>query len=507
MSTTELPNKFTGYPAIGDASWGATLNSTFINIDSAFGGNQAFALGAASGVVSVNNNVYTGNYPANTASYVPLSWTLTGTLTANVNLQLPTGVGGHWLVNNQCTMGAYTITVSAVSGVTSATLMAGIQEVYSDGLGNINFVTSMGAFTGNVSATGSVTAGTTLNAGTNITGNGTISMSGGATETLNLVATSGTVTLTANAGTGYLANTGAGNFNFNVPTGYGYHFEVNGAGVGNLTASGLAVPASITSTSGGFIFPDGTTQTTFSPPTPWAITGGLPTSMTGTNTTANIQFSATTCSDASGTVNLIGGPFTLLASNGNAANGFSTGSPLTSSQTYHVYICKGGSGYCGYASTSANMSAGSAPTGYNTYVRRLFSFTTNGSGAPNPFVSDEINGGAYIAYLATPVLDINGVTVTTANRTLYSLSIPLGVKMQWQGRPMQSGSWVGIYTSPDESDIAPSTTVAPLADTQVYSMSVGRAIITNTSGQIGVRGTTGGTLYLATSGWIDNRRS
>jgi len=123
MATTTV-NKSLIEPSIGDSGWGTTLNGDFTNIDSAFGGNAAISL--TTGTVSLTSS-----------QYIPLSWTLTGTLSGNAILQLPSGVGGQWTVYNNCTQGSYTITVSAVGGSTSATLASGVQIIYSDGAGNI----------------------------------------------------------------------------------------------------------------------------------------------------------------------------------------------------------------------------------------------------------------------------------------------------------------------------------------------------------------------------------
>ena len=226
--------------------------------------------------------------------------------------------------------------------------------------------------------------------------------------------------------------------------------------------------------------------------------------MSGSSTTASITISAAKCTDASLTTTLSWAGGTIGTGTGINTLGVAT---LANSTTYHVYLCKGASGTGIYASTTYSMGAASAPSGYTQYVRRLFSFLTTSAGAPQAFNADEITGGGYVAYLSTPTLDVSAATASTASRTLYTLSVPQGPKMQWQGRLIQNGSWVGTYTSPDEPDLTPSTTAAPLADTSVYSFSLGRTIMTNGSGQIGVRGASGGVFYLSTAGWIDGRRS
>jgi hypothetical protein len=475
MTTTYLPNKYSGYPAIGDGGpgWGNAQTATVVNIDAAFGGNQAFALGSASGTISVTGNVYVGAYPANTPSYVPLSWTLTGTLTASVTLQIPAGVGGQWLINNQCTMGAYTITVAAASGVTSATLSTGVQAIYSDGLGNINLTTqsvsgyaplASPAFTG-------VPTAPTASPGTNST----------QLATTAFVTASFLTTATASATYAPIAS----------PTFTGSPAAPTAIAGTNTTQ--IATTAFVTTAVSG--------ATSASK---WFITGGIPTAMSGTNTTASITISACSCADATGTSSLSYAGGTVTTGTGINTLGVAT---LANSTTYHVYICVGGSGTGIYASTTYGMGAASAPSGYQSYVRRIFSFLTTSAGAPQAFTADEIAGGSYVAYLSTPTLDVNAATASTASRTLYTMSVPQGPKMQWQGRLAQSSGLVANYTSPDELDLAPSITAAPLSDTNVYSMSLGRTIMTNGSGQIGVRGANAATFSLSTLGWIDMRRS
>ena len=130
---TVSPNKALQEPAYNSSRWDTPLNANFVNTDAAFGGVQAFNLASASGTVGVTASIYAGAYPANTASYIPLVWSLTGALTANVNLQIPSGVGGRWLCNN-VTTAAHTITISSAGGGASITATQGaITDFYSDG--------------------------------------------------------------------------------------------------------------------------------------------------------------------------------------------------------------------------------------------------------------------------------------------------------------------------------------------------------------------------------------
>ena len=128
-----MSNKNIVEPAYNASGWSTPLNANFVNTDAAFGGVQAFNLAAASGTVAVSATVYAGAYPANTASYVPLIWSLSGTLTAAVNLQIPSGVGGRWLCNN-VTSGAFTVTISSAGAGATITASQGvITDFYSDG--------------------------------------------------------------------------------------------------------------------------------------------------------------------------------------------------------------------------------------------------------------------------------------------------------------------------------------------------------------------------------------
>ena len=432
MSTTYLPTKHLGYPAFGDsgASWTSAINASLANVDSAFGGLQTFSLGAASGTISVNANVYNGAYPANVASYIPLSWTLTGTLTANVNLQIPASTGGLWIVNNLCTMGSYTVTFSAASGSTSATLSTGIQIVYSDGVGNISIATpALSSYAPIASPTFTGTpAAPTASPGTNTT----------QLATTAFVATS-FAPLASPALTG-------------TPTAPTQSVNDNSTNVATTAYVSTQITAQLA-------------------PSPLAITGGIPTAMTGTNTTASITVSASTATDITATVGISYAGGTWAVSNGNAINGYSGGATLPNSSTINVYLCKGGSGTGLYASTVFGLSAGSAPTGYTSYIRRLFSFTTDVAGSPIGYTAFESSGGGYIAYLKAAIHDVNAVTIPLS-KTNYSVSVPSGMRVQYIARASTSDA---IYIfGPDEA--TPSSSI--------FSYFPNLSITTNTSAQI-----------------------
>jgi type VI secretion system secreted protein VgrG len=541
MATTTV-NKSLIEPSIGDPGWGTTLNGDFTNIDSAFGGNAAISL--TTGTVSLTSS-----------QYIPLSWTLSGTLSGNVILQLPSGVGGQWTIYNNCTQGSYTITVSAVGGSTSATLASGVQIIYSDGAGNIRLsatpftsvgsskqviYNSSGSLTGSSNFTydgqvltvtgtaktitgGSISGGTaqlTFSGSLTYTSGDYILVSGATPSGLNGVfAVTSSTTTSVSYSTSATGSVSAGGtitpVLVNAVNGAvtGSALSITGvASTGNLTAETVTASGLVYSSSGGFKFPDNTTQTTANSVTPWSITGGLPTAFSGVNTSASITISSCICADSTFAVTLTyaGGNITT----GTGINTLGT-STLANSTTYHVYICKGTSGTGVFGSTIApsSFSGSNAPSGYQSYFRRLFSLNTNSSGTPNGYNADELASGSYIAYyLSSSIInDFYGLP-STGSRTLYTMNIPTGLKFQWNGRILIGGSNNYVFTSPDEPDIAIQSSSTPAAGTgtpdfSVYSVSIGKILITNTSGQIGVKcSTSTNNLSMMTTAFVDSRR-
>jgi len=263
--------------------------------------------------------------------------------------------------------------------------------------------------------------------------------------------------------------------------------------------------------SGAYSVPAGTVGVTYN-----AIAGCLPSSMAGTSTTASMTVSSGQAANSTNAVYITGAGYSWAVSNGNAINGYQGGTTLPNSSTIHMFLCTGASGTGTFASTSLTPTL---PTGYAVSYRRIFSFKTNGSGAPLPYTAVEVEGGAVVCWLTTQVLDGNATSIGTS-RTLLTLSIPTGVKMQpiYRARSSASSNSI-IFTSPDETDVAPSGTgwswtTAPGDDvtygdgTYTTTTAGGQLLITNTSGQIGARAhAASDTLYLVTRGFKDFRRA
>ncbi len=109
MASTFTPNKHIEKPANGDDVdvWDVPVNSDWDIIDAAFGGATNINVVGASGTNALTATQYRPGYIV-----------FSGLLTANVNYQLPTGVGGAWTLAN-ITTGAFTVTFSSAGGGTS----------------------------------------------------------------------------------------------------------------------------------------------------------------------------------------------------------------------------------------------------------------------------------------------------------------------------------------------------------------------------------------------------
>jgi hypothetical protein len=134
MVSTYTTNKHIEQPAYNDYvnSWNTPVNTDWSTIDLALGGVSSINVTGAAGVVTLTTN-----------QYIPLIVNFSGTLSANVNYQLPSGVGGQWCVNTKLIsagLGTYTVTFSSAGGGASITIStATVTNIYSDGT-NVYFL-------------------------------------------------------------------------------------------------------------------------------------------------------------------------------------------------------------------------------------------------------------------------------------------------------------------------------------------------------------------------------
>lgn len=130
-------------PGNGDYvdTWDQPVNNNWSIIDAALGSFTTVTL--TSGNVTLGPNGW-GSSAINT--YQNLGLTLTGSLSGNCTVTIPSGVGGFWIVQN-LTSGAYTVTLTTgVVGGSNLVIPAGYRaSVFSDGT-NIHSTNSVGAF-------------------------------------------------------------------------------------------------------------------------------------------------------------------------------------------------------------------------------------------------------------------------------------------------------------------------------------------------------------------------
>lgn len=120
---TSTTNKSLTLPGHGTDvnSWDTPVNGNFTAIDSALGGVTTLSVTSQSGTISLSATQYT-----------PQNIEISGTLTANVNYQIPSGVGGRWSIQNTAT-GSFSVFFSTAAGGASITLPQGRVCLVADG--------------------------------------------------------------------------------------------------------------------------------------------------------------------------------------------------------------------------------------------------------------------------------------------------------------------------------------------------------------------------------------
>lgn len=197
---------------------------------------------------------------------------------------------------------------------------------------------------------------------------------------------------------------------------------------------------------------------------------------------------------------------------GTNAGGRASGAAIANT-TYHVFAIKRPD--TGVVDVAFDTSASGANIAANTNsayteIRRIGSILRESAAiAAFSQVGDEFLRSGTLA------LDISTTALASANRTLFTILVPLGVKVIAKLAAQHVGQVGGgggvLITSPDQADTASSSGpggVAQLISTNSVSDYDGAEILvrTNTSAQIGARsGIANGTLYSTTLGWIDRR--
>lgn len=190
---------------------------------------------------------------------------------------------------------------------------------------------------------------------------------------------------------------------------------------------------------------------------------------------------------------------------GNGLGGLDTGSEANSTW-YHVWLIKRSD--TGVVDVLLSLSATSPtmPSNYD-YKRRIGAVYNNSSGNLQSF---EQNGDRFF-WTSNPIpQDINTMALISANGTLFTLSVPTGLKVEadityfWY-EALDAQVWISSPSVPDLV-VNPSTGRSD-ASGSAPGNGGNKRILTNTSGQIRARasGGTAGQLYAITNGWLDPR--
>ena len=142
------PNKNLALPTFASSLWNVPVNSNFSITDAAVSGVQPINLAAyAGGPIVLTTTFPVVSSPLTSLSYIPDILALSGALVQNVDIQMPSGITGIWLVANY-TSGAFTVTISSGGGGTSVICPANVVfPVTSDGTNIIEVGVQSAAFT------------------------------------------------------------------------------------------------------------------------------------------------------------------------------------------------------------------------------------------------------------------------------------------------------------------------------------------------------------------------
>ena len=415
--TTPANNTYIG-------TWDVPMDADLTIIDYALGGTATINVTGASGVVALTGPTVNGGTGALTAigQYANLILVFTGTLTANVNYQLPTGVGGQWACYNNTT-GAFTLTVSSAGGGSSVVLQQSYRtQIVCDGT-NVAVSTNTP-----VSAAGSTTQ-IQVNSAGSLSGSAALTYSAGV---LGVGTTGANGNLRLNGSTtgytGFAAPTTAGNIIWTLPTGDGSNGSL-------LTTNGAGVLSWSTVSTGVLSFSAGTTGFTPSTASGGAITlgGTLATTNGGTGltsfTSGGAVYATSTSALTTGTLPVSAG------GTGTTSPGLVAGLNITVSGTWPNQTIAASGGTQVYPGAGVAVSNGAAwTTSYSTSGSGTVLALTTSPNFTTPNIGVASGTSVTLGVVSTSQGSIvlnntsaNNVTIRSSNSTSagYTFTLPV----------------------------------------------------------------------------------
>ena len=451
MPSSYTTNKLLEKPAYNSYidDWNTPVNQDMDDIDAALGGTTILNATAVSGTVALT-----------ITQYRPPIIAVQGTLTANVNYQIPSGKGGVWTVRN-ATTGAFTVTFSSGGGGTSVSLAQNASAIIAcDGtnvaVANTYAAGPLTAVQYNASgvlagSSNFVHDGTNVGIGTSTPGSrldvkGTLRLSGSTSGYVGLApaAAAGSTTYTLPASDGssgqFLSTNGSGTLSWTgVSTGVtsfsagttGFTPSTSTAGAvtlaGTLNVANGGTGLTATPTNGQIDIGNGTgfTRTTLTAGSGVSISngsgsvtisatglGGTVTSVTGTGSVNGITLTGTVTS--SGNITL-GGTLSGVSLTSQVsgtlpvANGGTGATDAATARTNLSVPSTSGSGASGTWGISISGNAATVTNGITTSNIGSYAPTLTGGGASGTW-GINISGNAATATSAT-----TATTATTAN--------------------------------------------------------------------------------------------
>ncbi len=181
---------------------------------------------------------------------------------------------------------------------------------------------------------------------------------------------------------------------------------------------------------------------------------------------------------------------------GTNQGGLSSSLTVANTTWYHVFAIKvAGVDDVGFDTsfTAANLIADHSATAY----RYLWSVLTDGSANIVPYFQNGKRGD-----WDSPTLDISASDSTTA--ATRTVKVPTGLPVEAKLSANVSGGGQTYISSLDQTNLAPSLTVAPLHshdDSVANRGATPQHVMTNTSGQVRSRSSGSHTIRIVTNGW------